>query len=56
MLFIKLEDMHIVDFFVSEDRNTEPTREKSVAHHEREPHDWTAGFNSRPKHFIVEDV
>ena len=45
ILFVELEDMHVVDFIVSEHRNTQANCKESVAHHEGEPHDGTAGFD-----------
>jgi len=45
MLLIKLKDMHVVDFIVSEDCDAQANCEEGVTHHEGEPHDGTAGFD-----------
>jgi hypothetical protein len=56
MFLIKLEDMHIIDFISSEDRNAQANREECVAHHKGKPHDGTTCFDGIPEKFLVEDV
>ena len=49
MFLIKLEDMHVVYFISSEDRNAQANRKKCVAHHKSESHYRTTGFDFRPE-------
>ena len=55
MFLIKLEDMHVVNFKTSEDRNTQANCKECVAHHESEPHHRTAGFYFFPKQISFYD-
>ena len=53
---IQLEDMHVINFILTVDRNTEAHAEQCITHHKSETHYWTTGLEGIPKKLTLKDV